>query len=90
MVCMPCIGEGGGQTGQLPVKKYGSRKGNEPQWKEEAVCLLSVFKRVLNVVLSGMANLIIQRVFAVVFGEMFATVFHGDCVWYKKQQQESL
>lgn len=77
---MPCMRKRGGDNGQHHFKKYGSGEGNEAQWKEEAVCLFPVFKRVLNVVLSGMANLIIQRVFAVVFCEMFTTVFHGDCV----------
>lgn len=47
-----------GSDGQLHIKKYGSREGNEAQSKEETVCLFSVFKRVLNVVLTEMANLI--------------------------------
>lgn len=65
---------------QLHGEKYEWRQGNEAQWKDEAVCLFSVFKRVLNMVLSGMVNLIMLGVFAVVFREMFTAVFHGDCV----------
>lgn len=62
------------------AEKYGSRQGNEAQCKEEAIRLFSVFKRVLNMALSGMVNLLMLVVFAVVLREMFTAVFHGDCV----------
>lgn len=92
--CLPAsAGEGGGGgDGQHHIKKYGSREGNEVQsgGEEEAVCLSLVFKRVLNVMLSEMANLIMPRVFAGVVGEMFTTVFHGDCVGNGGGEQESL
>lgn len=80
-----CLCVCGGGSGQHHIKKYGSREGNEAQSEEEeeAVCLSPVFKRVLNVVLSEMANLIMRRVFAGVVCEMFTTVFHGDCVGYR-------
>jgi len=63
-----------------PAEKYGSRQGNEAQWTEEAIRLFSVFKRVLNMALSGMVNLLMPVVFAIVLREMFTAVFHGDCV----------
>lgn len=62
------------------AEKYGSRQGNEARWKEEAIRLFSVFKCVLNMALSGMVNLLMLVVFAVVLREMFTAVFHGDCV----------
>lgn len=79
------IGRGGNRTGthragRLRAEKYGSRQGNEAQWKEKAIRLFSVFKRVLNMALSGMVNLLMLVVFAVVLREMFTAVFHGDCV----------
>lgn len=67
-------------AGWLCAEKYGSRQGNEAQWQEEAIRLFSVFKRVLNMALSGMVNLLKLVVFAVVLREMFTAVFHGDCV----------
>lgn len=73
-------GAGTRRAGGRRAEKYGSRQGNEAQWKEEAIRLLSVFKRVLNMALSGMVNLLMPVVFAVVLREMFTAVFHGDCV----------
>lgn len=71
---------GTGRAGRLCAEKYGSGQGNEAQWEEEAIRLFSVFKRVLNMALSGMVNLLMLVVFAVVLREMFTAVFHGDCV----------